>query len=464
MKWPLVSIIIVNFNGAHYLPACLDALARQTYPADRFEVFVSDNGSTDPSLMLLRESYPWVILLENGQNLGFCSGNNVAIPHARGDFVVLLNNDTAPAPIWLENLVDVAQADPAVGLVTGHLQLFYPQLEVELQTDVFTPEGDSRLLGVVVAGVDTGVQRGVVQYLDGFYGREVHPLYGNFRWSKGRALLGVPVPLGTEAWQLTLKVAASRPGNVPVPLKILAQDVVLAEVELASHELQTIQVEMPASTHQAAHAVEQNTGSLVFPSGAGRDRGTLVRGVDVLYETDCGRYSQLEEIFAGCGASLLMRRTMIAQIGSLDDDFFMYYEDTDISWRAWLGGWKVVYAPQALVPHIHCGTTKEWSPFFVFLTERNRLAMVFKNGSLRQVFRVWAGYFIKVLSLILKTLWALLLRRPGWRAQAGQVRIHLKVLWHLLLWLPQLIRKRRKIQRAAKLPLKALEHWFVEPD
>src|SRR3989304_1719411 len=107
------------------------------YPPDRFEVIVSDNDSTDASRMLLKESYPWVVLLENDQNLGFAGGNNVAIPHARGDFVVLLNNDTAPAPTWLDNLVAVARADPAAGLVTGHLQLFYPQLEIELQTDVF---------------------------------------------------------------------------------------------------------------------------------------------------------------------------------------------------------------------------------------------------------------------------------------------------------------------------------------
>jgi GT2 family glycosyltransferase len=464
MEWPLVSIIIVNFNGAHYLPACLDALARQTYPTDRFEVIVSDNGSTDATLPLLRDQYPWVTLLENGRNLGFASGNNVAFSLARGNYIVLLNNDTAPTPTWLQNLVEVAQADPAAGLVTGHLQLFYPQCEIELQTDVFTPDGDGRLLGVVVAGVDTGVLRGVVQYLDGFYSREVHPFYGNFRWSQGRALLGVPVPLGTEVWPLTLKVAAPRAGNVPVPLKILAQGKVLAEVELSSHEMQTVQVEMPASTRQAARPVEQNTGSLVFSSGAGRDRGTLVRGSEVLYETDIGHYSVVEEVFSGCGASLLLRRATLEQIGVLDDDFFMYYEDTDLCWRAWLGGWKVVYAPQALVPHIHCGTTKEWSPFFTFLTERNRLAMVFKNGTLRQLLRVWSGYFFRVLRLGLETLWMLLFRRPGWRASGGEVRVHLRVIGNLLIWLPALIAKRYWIHKYAKVEAKSLDHWFVNTE
>ena len=119
----------------------------------------------------------------------------------------------------------------------------------------------------------------------------------------------------------------------------------------------------------------------------------------------------------------------------------MYYEDTDLCWRAWLGGWKVVYAPQALIPHIHCGTTKEWSPFFSFLTERNRLAMVFKNGTLRQLVRVWSGYFFKVMRLGLETLWMLLIRRPGWRARGGQVRVHLRVIGNLLIWLPALDRQ-----------------------
>jgi GT2 family glycosyltransferase len=146
----------------------------------------------------------------------------------------------------------------------------------------------------------------------------------------------------------------------------------------------------------------------------------------------------------------------------LDDEFFMYYEDTDLSWRAWLGGWKVVYAPQAIIPHIHCGTTKEWSPFFFYLTERNRLAMVFKNGTLRQLSRVWLGYFFKVMRLGFETLWGLLTRRPGWRVKGGQVRVHLRVMGTLLAWLPDLIAKRYWIHKYARVKASSLEHWFVD--
>ena len=67
MDYPFVSVIIVNYNGAHFLPACLKALQAQTYPQDKFEVVVSDNDSDDESLTLLNRDYAWVRVLENGE-------------------------------------------------------------------------------------------------------------------------------------------------------------------------------------------------------------------------------------------------------------------------------------------------------------------------------------------------------------------------------------------------------------
>jgi len=167
-------------------------------------------------------------------------------------------------------------------------------------------------------------------------------------------------------------------------------------------------------------------------------------------------------VFAGCGASLLLRRNMLNEIGSLDDDFFMYYEDTDLSWRARLFGWKVLFAPQAKVRHIHCGTTKEWSSDFIFLTERNRLAMVYKNGSITHVLRVWFGYGLKVFNMIFQTLIRLLLFRPTWRQSISQIRPHLRVIFCLFNWLPALCQKRIKIMSHRRISPKQLEAWFME--
>lgn len=372
MDLPFVSVIIVNYNGAHFMPDCLQALRNQTYPEDRFEVVVSDNDSVDDTLTLLVREYPWVRVLENGENLGFATGNNVAIESTDGKYVVLLNNDTAPAPDWLENIVQVAEDNPQAGMVTGHLQLFYDQLEIQMQTDTIVPPGDGRVLGVQVFDVDSGASRGVVQYLEGFHGWEPHPSGKRFRWTKGLAQIGVPLPLESDDNTLHLSLTASRFENEIVQCHVSVGDTTVARLDIVSgSDPVKYSLALPPAARGQAQPVVQNTGSIVFKDGSSRDRGTYVRNFEVLFETDDGQYDEVEEVFSGCGASLLIRREMVADVGAFDDDFFMYYEDTDLAWRARLGGWKVLYAPGAIVRHIHCGTTEEWSPFFFYHAERS---------------------------------------------------------------------------------------------
>lgn len=108
MNAPLpVSVLIVNFNGAGYLPVCLSALERQTVLRYRYEVVVVDNASSDNSAVLVRERFPWVRLVALDRNTGFAEGNNIAARHAHGTTLVLLNNDTIPDPFWLEELLRV---------------------------------------------------------------------------------------------------------------------------------------------------------------------------------------------------------------------------------------------------------------------------------------------------------------------------------------------------------------------
>ncbi len=103
MAEPAVSVIIVNYNGKHFLSDCLNAVLAQTGVS--FEIILVDNGSTDGSGELIRERYPDVRLVEARTNLGFAGGNNLGVGHARADLVVLLNNDTIVAQNWLAPLV-----------------------------------------------------------------------------------------------------------------------------------------------------------------------------------------------------------------------------------------------------------------------------------------------------------------------------------------------------------------------
>ena len=88
----LVSVIVLNWNGRDYLLPCLESLSGQDY--ENLEVILVDNGSSDGSVRLAQERYPWIRTVENGENLGFAAGNNIGIRHAKGDYVVILNPDT----------------------------------------------------------------------------------------------------------------------------------------------------------------------------------------------------------------------------------------------------------------------------------------------------------------------------------------------------------------------------------
>ena len=119
---PQVSVIIVNWNGCHHLPACLDSLAAQSFRD--FEVILVDNGSTDGSVELVRERYPWVRLVELAVNSGFATGNNCGLEHARGEYLVTLNNDTMVAADWLEILAGAATTCPRAGMVGSRICSF----------------------------------------------------------------------------------------------------------------------------------------------------------------------------------------------------------------------------------------------------------------------------------------------------------------------------------------------------
>jgi len=460
--FPSVSVIVVNYNGIVYLPACLDALKNQTYPADRYEVIVSDNQSTDGSLMMLEQDYPWVKVIANKTNRGFAGGNNIALKAAKGDYFLLINNDTAAAPDWIEKMVEPAMGNEKAGIITGHLHLFYDQLTISIDCDPFTPPGDGRELGVKIFDLDSGVFRGVYQYLNGFYGREIDAYERRYRWSKGKAEIGIPVPLETTPFNILIKISAPRPGDAPVRCRISDGDNILSERVLQSDEMVEWRLEIPTAIRLRANAVEQNTGSIVFKSGYGRDRGTYVKNGEVLFEEDRGQYSKLEEVFAGCGANFLIKQELIEQIGGFDDDFFMYYEDIDLCWRARLAGWKVLYAPDAIVRHVHCGTTVEWSKDFFYLTERNRVAMVLKNGGFIQILRVSGSFFRSLFAPVIKACWNFLRQNPIWRQQARLFITQLKVAVTIIKWLPSLWKKRVVIRKYRAISYTEIESWLCQ--
>ncbi|MDR7485189.1 MAG: glycosyltransferase [Armatimonadota bacterium] len=119
---PSVSIVVLNYNGQEHLPDCLESLGRLTYPRDRFEILLVDNGSTDGSLTWVRATYPEIRVMELGQNLGFAEGSNRGAAEARGEIVVFLNTDTRADPAWLRELVaPLAAGDPQLAATASKM-------------------------------------------------------------------------------------------------------------------------------------------------------------------------------------------------------------------------------------------------------------------------------------------------------------------------------------------------------
>ena len=114
-----LSVVIVSWNGRRYLPECLDALLPQL-PADA-EVILVDNGSTDGTTAWLRAAYPAVRLIGLPENLGFAGGVNAGLRAARGELLLLLNNDAFAEPGFIAALLDALERCPETGAASATL-------------------------------------------------------------------------------------------------------------------------------------------------------------------------------------------------------------------------------------------------------------------------------------------------------------------------------------------------------
>ncbi len=220
----MFSVIIPNWNGMrlNLLPTCLQALRQQTYRD--FETIVVDNCSMDGSQSFIGHTYPQVRQIALEENRGFAPAVNEGIRAARGDVIVLLNNDTEADPSWLEEIARALDENPRAGMVACKLRLFDRRDHIHSAGDFYRVDG---------------------------------------------------IPGNRGVWE--------------------------------------------------------------------EDRGQ--------YDDARGVASSLSPCFGGCGGAVAYRRTMLDEIGGLDEALGSYCEDVDLNWRARLAGYAVAYAPRAIVYH-----------------------------------------------------------------------------------------------------------------
>lgn len=443
---PRATVVIVNWNGERLLRSCLDALARQQTSAP-FLTWVVDNASSDSSVQLLEAEYPDVRVLRNDANLGFAGGNNTALRQVTTPYAVLLNNDATPEPDWLERLLAPFEEPGAERLaaVTSKV-VFAPKfLPMTLTTAGFSPgTHDPRELGLQLFRVsveDEDVTERVLMERATWGPEGEGP--GRFRWTRPTAPLLVPLPDDLPGpVEVTFRWAAERDKTVEVAWESGSC------TQPATTTIEDVGCEVPAG--YPAVDVVNNVGSIVVTSGYGADRG--------YQEVDRGQYDEAEQVFALCGCAVALRTEAGREVDWFDDDFFLYYEDTDLSWRLRAAGWQIRYEPKAVVRHIHSATSVEWSPTFVFHSTRNRLLMLTKDASAARVRREWLGFLRETLNLLRFVVGAL---RRGRKPSLQRLRMQARVLRSLLRLTPSALRARRQIARSATVPRSELESWLV---
>lgn len=312
-------MIVVTWNGAVLLPACLDGLRAQRGAAARFHTWVVDNASTDGTPDLLRCLYPEVRLIRNQINTGFAGGCNRALREVVTPFSVLLNNDAVPEPDWLDRLL-------------------LP----------FTASGGERLAAV------------------------------------------------------TAKVLFAADGRI------------------------------------------NNAGGVVRRDGYAHDRGFGGPGE--------GHYDEPIDVFAFSGAAVALRTAALHEIGLFAEEFFTYYEDTDLSWRLRLAGWQIRYQPAAVVHHLHAATSDLHSRNFAFYNERNRLLLLTRDAPTLTAVRQVVRFPVTTLLLALRRV----LGVPVPTGHQFRLSLRMRVLTSYLFLLPRSLRARREIGRRARVRRRAL--------
>ncbi len=128
-----LSIIILTWNGEKVIEKNLDSIIRN-FDDEKYELIVVDNGSTDKTLEIVK-NYPQARIIENGENLGFAAGNNVGIKQARGEYILLLNQDVECADNAIGKMVEFLDENQGYGAVAP--QLLYPDGRVQISCRPF---------------------------------------------------------------------------------------------------------------------------------------------------------------------------------------------------------------------------------------------------------------------------------------------------------------------------------------
>jgi hypothetical protein len=238
------------------------------------------------------------------------------------------------------------------------------------------------------------------------------------------------VPVDTDD---SVRVEVQLAANRPVSATLMGGT---SQVEVATSSTPTwaeLALAPPSVT------IVNNVGSLLTADGHGADRGYL--------EPDDGRFDTPEDVFAWCGAAVVLRRDYVDDVGPMDQRLFVYYEDLEHSWRGHARGWQYRYVPTSVVHHVHAATTIEGSALKLHHEERNRLLVLTRHASSRDAWRAVLRHPLVTASYARRDILGRLVRA---RAPRGAiVWRRLRAFGAFVVRAPGMLRSRRRDRRPA---------------
>jgi GT2 family glycosyltransferase len=399
-----------------------------------------DNGSIDGIVERVRVEYPDVQVEEPLANLGFAGGCNLGIgdPAAgQYDYVALVNNDAAPEPGWLRPLVAALDDDPGLGAASSKIVFADRYWGARIDAPVTAGHG-VRLSGLEVDGAPAW---GQARFDEGFWGPEAAaPGEPGVRWTHRAAEVRIAAG-ATRPKRMGIRLSAESPRTAVVATGGETRSVAVGP------EPQWVTLDLPEEPHD----VINNVGSNLYAGGFGGDRGYL--------ERDEGQYGEPVEVFAWCGGSVLLRPAYLQQVGLFDERFFLYYEDTDLSWRGRLLGWRYAYVPASVVRHEHAATSGEGSDLFRYFVERNRLLMLAKDAPARMAARAALVELRSTARAVTAEFLRPLARgqRPRPNVAPQKVRSMRSYVKHL----PGMVTDRRRLQQERVVSDAEIVRWMV---
>jgi GT2 family glycosyltransferase len=373
-QFPYVRIVVLNYNGGDVTLRCLNSLQNINYPTERFEICLIDNGSTDGLDWKIPRMYPTVKYHLSLTNEGFARGCNLGMEDLEGiDAIALVNNDAVVQPSFLSVLVDTLFGSERIAAVS-------PLMMLDLEA----------------SGFDIWPLNGKCVKLSGFrnFGSTVN-FHLDTRWVLTES--GAVTNTDASVWSTDLRPhslqqvqieLSGKPGEV---ISITSGD--FSQQISLSREPTWYDIEIPLSPV----SVVNNAGGILTEKWFGGDRG--------FRQIDRGQFNSSSEVFTFCGGAVLIKSSFLRTVGVFDSDYFLYYEDTELSLRGQRFGWSFMYNPNTLVFHRHSYSSVENSAFFNFWVDRNRRMTLIRHAPLHVAVAATLGILPYYLKRIVSSLW-----------------------------------------------------------